>query len=149
MNSTLPPPTGPMITALIVDDERPARARIRQLLLAHRTVVVIGEAGSVDQAVAAIGEHRPDVIFLDIHMKPKSGFELLAELPHAGAPIHVIFVTAFDEYAAESAAEFFAVASECFFQDPHRLLRHDRELYGLLATAWRQDPRSRVPMQRR
>ncbi|NBW87097.1 MAG: hypothetical protein EBR23_09785 [Planctomycetia bacterium] len=57
--------------------------------------------------------------------------------------------TAFDEYAAESGVEFFAVASECFFQDPHRLLRHDRELYGLLATAWRQDPRSRVPPQRR
>lgn len=105
MNSTLPPPTGPMITALIVDDERPARARIRQLLLAHRTVVVIGEAGSVDQAVAAIGEHRPDVIFLDIQMKPKSGFELLAELPHSGAPIHVIFVTAFDEYAIRAFEE--------------------------------------------
>lgn len=105
MNSTLPPPTRPMITALIVDDERPARARIRQLLLAHRTVVVIGEAGSVDQAVAAIGEHRPDVIFLDIQMKPKSGFELLAELPHSGAPIHVIFVTAFDEYAIRAFEE--------------------------------------------
>lgn len=56
--------------------------------------------------------------------------------------------TAFDEYAAESEVEFFAVASECFFQDPHRLLRHDRELYGLLATAWRQDPASRVPRRR-
>ena len=53
--------------------------------------------------------------------------------------------TAFDEYAAESDAEFFAVASECFFQDPHRLLRHDRELYDLLRAAWRQDPRARVP----
>ena len=53
--------------------------------------------------------------------------------------------TAFDEYAAESAAEFFAVASECFFQDPHRLVRHDRQLYGLLQEAWRQDPQARVP----
>jgi Mlc titration factor MtfA (ptsG expression regulator) len=53
--------------------------------------------------------------------------------------------TAFDEYAAESDAEFFAVASECFFQDPHRLVRHDPELYGLLTEAWRQDPRARVP----
>ena len=105
MSPALPPPNGPMITALIVDDERPARARIRQLLLAHRTVVVTGEAGGVDEAVAAIGEHRPDVIFLDIHMKPKSGFELLAELPHAGTPIHVIFVTAFDEYAIRAFEE--------------------------------------------
>jgi Mlc titration factor MtfA (ptsG expression regulator) len=53
--------------------------------------------------------------------------------------------TAFDDYAAESAAEFFAVASECFFQDPHRLARHDRQLYGLLQEAWRQDPKARVP----
>jgi Mlc titration factor MtfA (ptsG expression regulator) len=53
--------------------------------------------------------------------------------------------TAFDEYAAESAVEFFAVASECFFQDPHRLARHDGELYGLLTRAWRQDPQRRVP----
>jgi Mlc titration factor MtfA (ptsG expression regulator) len=53
--------------------------------------------------------------------------------------------TAFDEYAAESAAEFFAVASECFFQDPQRLARHDRQLYGLLQEAWRQDPKARVP----
>jgi MtfA peptidase len=55
---------------------------------------------------------------------------------------------AFDDYAAESPGEFFAVASECFFQDPHRLFRHDKTLYGLLAGVWRQDPKDRVPMQR-
>lgn len=53
--------------------------------------------------------------------------------------------TAFDEYAAESDAEFFAVASECFFQDPHRLVRHDAVLYARLTEAWCQDPRQRVP----
>jgi two-component system LytT family response regulator len=105
MKPALPPPAGPLITALIVDDERPARARIRQLLLAHPAVVVTGEARSVDEAVAAIGEHRPDVIFLDIHMKPKSGFELLSALPQAGAPVHVIFVTAFDEFAVRAFEE--------------------------------------------
>jgi Mlc titration factor MtfA (ptsG expression regulator) len=55
---------------------------------------------------------------------------------------------AFDDYAAEGAGEFFAVASECFFQDPHRLFRYDRELYALMQEAWRQDPRSRLPVQR-
>jgi Mlc titration factor MtfA (ptsG expression regulator) len=55
---------------------------------------------------------------------------------------------AFDEYAAEGPGEFFAVASECFFQDPHRLHRYDRDLYALLAEAWRQDPKARVPVQR-
>ena len=52
---------------------------------------------------------------------------------------------AFDDYAAESPAEFFAVASECFFQDPHRLYRFDKILYGLLEQAWQQDPRARAP----
>lgn len=51
----------------------------------------------------------------------------------------------FDEYADTSPAEFLAVATECFFQDPHRLWRFDRTLYMLLAEAWRQDPRRRVP----
>ncbi len=54
----------------------------------------------------------------------------------------------FDDYALEGPGEFFAVASECFFQDPHRLARFDRTLYDMLATAWRQDPKSRVPRQR-
>jgi len=55
----------------------------------------------------------------------------------------------FDDYAAESPSEFFAVASECFFQDPHRLARFDATLYDLLRQAWRQDPKSRVPVARR
>ena len=55
---------------------------------------------------------------------------------------------AFDDYAAEGPGEFFAVASECFFQDPHRLHRYDRDLYALMAEAWRQDPKARVPVQR-
>jgi Mlc titration factor MtfA (ptsG expression regulator) len=53
----------------------------------------------------------------------------------------------FDDYAAESPAEFFAVASECFFQDPHRLARYDGGLYDLLVEAYRQNPKSRVPLR--
>ena len=52
----------------------------------------------------------------------------------------------FDDYATTSPAEFFAVASECFFQDPHPLWRFDHTLYDVLAMAWRQDPRRRVPV---
>jgi len=55
--------------------------------------------------------------------------------------------TPFDDYADESPAEFFAVASECFFQDPHRLARFDPVLYDLLMEAWRQDPRARVGLR--
>ncbi|MEO1991274.1 MAG: M90 family metallopeptidase [Pirellulales bacterium] len=54
--------------------------------------------------------------------------------------------TILDAYAAEGASEFFAVATECFFQDPHRLASHDDELYELLRLAWRQDPKSRSPI---
>lgn len=50
-----------------------------------------------------------------------------------------------DEYAAESPAEFFAVGSECFFQDPHRLARYDADLFGLFVEVWRQDPRRWMP----
>ncbi|RLS34221.1 MAG: hypothetical protein DWH79_05115 [Planctomycetota bacterium] len=53
---------------------------------------------------------------------------------------------ALDDYAADSPVEFFAVASECFFQDPHRLARQDADLYNLLAASWQQDPKSRVPL---
>ena len=50
--------------------------------------------------------------------------------------------------SANPFVSFFAVASECFFQDPHRLQRYDRDLYSLLAECWRQDPKARVPVQR-
>ena len=53
--------------------------------------------------------------------------------------------TLLDDYAAEGLSEFFAVSSEAFFQEPHRLWRSDEELCVLLAEAWRQDPRRRVP----
>jgi MtfA peptidase len=54
---------------------------------------------------------------------------------------------ALDDYAAEGPGEFFAVATECFFQDPHRLVRGDSQLYDLLQIAWRQDPKARVPVR--
>ena len=57
--------------------------------------------------------------------------------------------TAFDDYADESPAEFFAVASECFFQDPRRLARFDPALYDLLTEAWRRDPRGQARAQER
>jgi Mlc titration factor MtfA (ptsG expression regulator) len=55
----------------------------------------------------------------------------------------------FDDYALESPCEFFAVATECFFQDPHRLARFDATLYELLRQSWKQDPKRRVPVARR
>jgi two-component system LytT family response regulator len=84
------------VRAVIVDDERLARARLRVLLEAHPEVVVVAEADSVASARAAIELHGPDVVFLDIAMPGGTGFDLLAEV-HVDATI--VFVTAYDEHA--------------------------------------------------
>jgi two-component system LytT family response regulator len=82
--------------ALIVDDERLARAALRTLLVAYPTVEVVGDADSVDAAVAAIARHEPDAVFLDIQMPGTNGFALFDRV---AATFHTVFVTAFDEFA--------------------------------------------------
>lgn len=82
--------------ALLVDDERLARARLAKLLEAHPGVTVVAEADSVAAAEAAIAAHAPDLVFLDISMPGGSGFELFSRTPLAA---HVVFVTAFDQHA--------------------------------------------------
>jgi two-component system LytT family response regulator len=82
--------------AIIVDDERLARAKLKAMLARHDHIQVVGEADSVSSALATIGTTRPDVIFLDIQMPGETGFDLLDK---ATDPFKVIFVTAFDEYA--------------------------------------------------
>lgn len=86
--------------AVIVDDERLAREELRGLLLEHPAIEVCGEAGTVAQAKEIIAENKPDLIFLDIQMPGKSGFDLLEALP----PPHpfVIFTTAYNEYAVKA-----------------------------------------------
>ncbi|HKI78259.1 MAG TPA: response regulator [Ignavibacteriaceae bacterium] len=85
--------------ALIIDDERLARVELRRLLSAHKDINIIGEAVNVDDAVNKITELNPELIFLDIQMPGKNGFELLEELD--SVPI-VIFTTAYDEYALKA-----------------------------------------------
>lgn len=85
--------------ALIIDDERLARVELRRLLSAHKDIEIIGEAVNVDDAVTKINELNPGLIFLDIQMPGKNGFELLEELD--SVPI-VIFTTAYDEYALKA-----------------------------------------------
>ena len=82
--------------ALIIDDERLARARLRALLEEFPQIFVQGEADSAETAARLIESLKPDVLFLDIQMPRESGFDLLARI-ETGA--RVIFVTAFDEYA--------------------------------------------------
>lgn len=85
--------------ALIVDDERLARTELKRLLTPFKDLQVVGEAVNSEDALEKINELRPDLIFLDIQMPGKSGFELLEELD--SVPI-VVFTTAYDEYALKA-----------------------------------------------
>jgi two-component system LytT family response regulator len=83
--------------ALIIDDERLARSEVRRLLVEFPWVSVVGEAESADEALAKINELRPELLFLDVQMPEKSGFDLLESI--RGELPHVIFTTAYDEFA--------------------------------------------------
>ncbi len=85
--------------ALLIDDERLARSELRRLLKAHPAVEIVGEAANANQAEEKIAALKPDLIFLDVQMPGRTGFELLAELP--AAP-RVIFTTAYDQYALKA-----------------------------------------------
>lgn len=85
--------------AIIIDDERLARVELRRLLSPYKEIEIVEEAVNAEDAVKKIYEHNPDVIFLDIQMPGKNGFELLEELD--GVPF-VIFTTAYDEYALKA-----------------------------------------------
>jgi two-component system, LytTR family, response regulator len=83
---------------LIVDDESVARRRIRRLLATERDVTVIGECGDGESAVAAIAAERPELVFLDVQMPERNGFDVLQAIPAAELPA-ILFVTAYDHYA--------------------------------------------------
>ena len=85
-----------MISAIVVDDERLARRELVGMLKAHPEVAVAGEAASVDEAAALVRTVDPDVVFLDIQMPKRSGFELLDAADVRG---RVVFVTAHDVHA--------------------------------------------------
>lgn len=82
--------------ALLIDDERLARQELRNLLAPFPEIQIVGEANNAETAKESIKQLKPDVIFLDIQMPGKNGFELLEEI--SGLP-EVVFVTAYDEYA--------------------------------------------------
>lgn len=85
--------------ALIIDDERLARKELITLLSQYEQVEIVGEANNVDDAKEKIEALAPDVVFLDIQMPEKTGFDLLEELDNVP---HVVFTTAYDEYAIKA-----------------------------------------------
>ncbi len=85
------------IRVLIADDEPAARRTIQLLLAGDSDFQVLGECSDGLQTVDAILRLHPDLVFLDVQMPRRDGFEVLARLPPASAPL-IVFVTAFDEY---------------------------------------------------
>lgn len=89
------------LRTLIIDDELLSRKKIRGFLQEHPEFQVVGECADGEQAVADIKAHKPDLIFLDVQMPGRNGFEVLGCLEDKCAPA-VIFVTAFDKYAVRA-----------------------------------------------
>ena len=85
--------------ALIVDDERLARKELTSLLSDYHAIEIVGEAVNADDAFEKIKELEPDLLFLDIQMPGKTGFDLLQMLDDVP---QVIFTTAYDEYALKA-----------------------------------------------
>lgn len=86
---------------LIVDDEPIARRRISRLLRLEDDVEILDEVGSGAEAVAAIRESHPDLVFLDVQMPDMDGFGVVSSLDEAQLP-QVVFVTAYNEYAVKA-----------------------------------------------
>lgn len=91
-----------MLKLLIVDDELPARSRLRRLLGEQAGCEVVGEAGSGLEARARIGELAPDVLLLDISMPGLDGLQLAAELRQRDLAPALIFCTAYEQHALEA-----------------------------------------------
>ena len=87
------------IRTIIIDDERLARNELRKLLQEFGEIEVIDEAANVQEGVEKIEQHNPDLIFLDIQMPGKTGFDLLEELERSPK---VVFTTAYDEFALKA-----------------------------------------------
>jgi two-component system, LytTR family, response regulator len=85
--------------AIIIDDERLARTELRKLLQDYPEIEIVDEASNAEEGIQKIENQNPDLIFLDIQMPGKTGFDMLSELDHAP---QVIFTTAYDEYALKA-----------------------------------------------
>lgn len=120
------------LNVLIVDDEPPARARMRQVLAdcaQHVALTVAGEADSGPRAIAAVDELKPDVVLLDIHMPGMDGIEAARHIAQRERPPAIIFVTAFEEHALQA----FEVQALDYLMKPVRAER----LVGALARSSR------------
>ena len=89
------------IRTLIVDDESLARERIRDMLASDSDIQIIADCGNGQEAIEAIQQHSPDLVFLDVEMPGIDGFGVLEALSGDRTP-NIIFVTAYDQYAVRA-----------------------------------------------
>jgi len=89
------------IRTVVVDDEPPARNRLRKFLALEPDVEIVGECDNGPAAIACIRTQRPDLVFLDLHMPQAGGFEVVRALPADQLPA-IVFVTAHDQHAVEA-----------------------------------------------
>ncbi len=127
---------------LIVDDEPPARARLRRLLAAHADVRVVGDAADGVQALALAAAHAPDALLLDVQMPELDGLEVAASLPDPAPAL--VFVTAHDRFALRA---FDAAALDYLLKpvSPELLARALDRLRARLARL--PPPRAALPAQ--
>lgn len=92
------PPKEPAWSVVLADDEPLPRRRLRRLLQTAPDLEIVDECGDGITALAALRQHQPDIVFLDVQMPGMTGFEVLRALGPVRLPV-VIFVTAYDEYA--------------------------------------------------
>ncbi len=126
-------------TTLIVDDERLAREEVRRALENYPEFNIVGEANNVEVAKALIEKEQPDIIFLDIHMPGKSGFDLLEEL---GTVPEVVFTTAYDQYAVQA----FEVNALDYLVKPLREERFAKTIEKVKLEFKKQEDEQKVPL---
>lgn len=100
-----------ILKCVIVDDEKLAREDLKSVLKEFSNVEVVGEADSAESAANLLNSIEPDILFLDIQMPGKTGFDLLAEVQTSAK---IIFVTAYDEYAIKA----FEVSAQDYLLKP-------------------------------
>ena len=115
----------PLLGAVLVDDEALARSLVRQLLAAHPDIRVLAECANGFEAVRAVAETKPDILFLDVQMPELDGLEVLELIDRdaTGRPA-VIFVTAYDQYALKA----FDANAVDYLLKPFDRARFDRAL---------------------
>ena len=114
-----------MKKVIIVDDEKPARLLIIEFLESHKDLVIIKECNNGVDAVKAINTFKPDLVFLDIQMPGFTGFEVLQRLKKMP---HIIFSTAYDQYALKA----FEVNAVDYLLKPFKQERFDKAIKKIM-----------------